>query len=205
MGFTSLMSWKCDFIDAETEGQEAGYRCKVSETETVDISKALFCDDSNYASGSMEGAQELSDLVGIFVAATGMKLNVKKSFWVLMGNERAADGLDITIPIYAPHKARCLAGEHAFEAAQRKPLRRAPKEGEWRHLGNYQSNLGANNLAVKEIEKATSGDLTFIATRQVTKQGFLQGYESKTLQKILYIAKHNNLTARQVCINYKPK
>jgi hypothetical protein len=102
MGFTSLISWKCDFIDAAIAGKRVGYPCHIAANTTVDISKTLFCDDSSYSSRSMAGAQLLTDLIGEFVAATGMQLNLKKSFWTNMNLRTTAS---LTIPLYTVNKA----------------------------------------------------------------------------------------------------
>ena len=115
-----------------------------------------------------------------------------------MGGSAAPQRTDITIPLYTPNKHKCLQGIYEFGEVKNEPLRKASKEEEWRHLGNYQSNVGTNRRAFQTIEQTINEDLSFLSTRQVTKQGFLQGYELKILQKMLYVAKHSNLTVQQV-------
>ena len=75
MGFTCLMSWKSDYIDAEIKEKNVGYKSENGVGDEIEISKTFFCDDSSYTSCSFAGAQKLADLVGYFAAATGMMRN----------------------------------------------------------------------------------------------------------------------------------
>ena len=83
MGFVSLMSWKCDYIEEKVQIKDP-YMYESGGGKTA-LTKTLFCDDSSYSSSTLRGAREIAYAVGIFAAATEMELNLKKI--VLGGTE----------------------------------------------------------------------------------------------------------------------
>ena len=69
------------------------------ENKTIPLRKTLFCDDSSYTCSEINGAKQLLYKIGMFAAASGMELNIKKTFYVLMGFDIATTpSLGIPMP-----------------------------------------------------------------------------------------------------------
>ena len=109
-----------------------------------------------------------------------MKLNLLKSFWVARG---AVGEGQISVPLYEVHKQQARNGIYTFKEPTGVPLTERTPQYEWRHLGNYQSNKGANTVALAQLNKVIDQDLRFLFTRKLSKEGFMQGYELKILPK----------------------
>ena len=67
MGFVSLMSWTCDFIEQKCPDKDP-YVYDSGSHENLKITKSIYCEDATYFSRSLKGSQALSTTVGIFGA-----------------------------------------------------------------------------------------------------------------------------------------
>ena len=149
------MSWKCDYIfeDAaktdpyQYDGLPTGYDSHSSgyamrTNEKVNLSKTLFCDDGCYATSTVLGAQYILDKIGLFAAASGMEINVTKTFVVPMNmGEQDLSNLDMPLPIFDLERHNATGTVYEYQQPiQRLPIAKETPDKEWRHLGNYQSN-----------------------------------------------------------------
>ena len=203
MGFVALMCWKCAYIfEEDKETDCAPYECSAGARSTVKLSKTLFCDDSAYTTASYDGAQYILNRIGMFAAAAGMELNIKKTFYVVMNciqrELQQSRKLSIPMPEFDVDGWQ-VNGTYAFQ----KPIlkmeitQQDPKH-EWRHLGNFQDNLCNSAALLKEVEKIIAEDLTYLATRRLSPDGYEKGYNTKVKMKILYRTKHGNLSKNQL-------
>ena len=195
MGFVSLMSWKCDFIE-QTVDQKDPYMYNTG-TKKVALTKTLFCDDSSYSSSSMRGARALAYAVGIFSAAAGMELNLKKSFWVSMNCP--SEGQSIAVPIpQLNSKKRKEEGRWEYDEIKMQEIEMLDVKTSWRHLGNYQDNNCSPLATAEEINKDISEVITYMSKRMLTSEGILVGYKTKCMPRLLYKLKHANLNKKQL-------
>ena len=82
------MCWKCDYIYAKSE---LAYEYE-GHKKRVHLAKTLFCDDSSYSTATLSDARTVLERIGWFAAATGMELNLLKTFYIAMylsSNERS--------------------------------------------------------------------------------------------------------------------
>ena len=136
MGFVSLMSWKCDYIEQMTVNKDPyKYGSGIHEAK---LTKTLFCDDPSYSAITMRGAKALAKAVGMFAAATGMELNLKKSFWVAMDcPESKGSVIEVPMPELDSQKRKADNVWEYKEMNKTKIAQLSPTTP-WRHLGNYQ-------------------------------------------------------------------
>ena len=208
MGFVSLMSWKCDYIELEcSEKDPYEYEWSAQHEKLV---KSIFCEDASYYSKSFDGAQALTDAVGMFGAASGMELNVKKSFWSKLNDDKNKRKLTIIMPKLNT-EVRSKSGEWKFKF-ERKVVAEKRNEEAWRHLGNFQNNFNAPDETIAQIKLDIEGGLEFMCKRNVSPEGALRAFNAKCIPKMMYKLKHNNLAEnqlgnvqRKVGIKLKPK
>ena len=65
MGFVSLMSWKCDYIEQKCPDKDP-YVYDSGTREKLKVTKSIYCEDATYFSKSLKGAQAIAEAVGIF-------------------------------------------------------------------------------------------------------------------------------------------
>ena len=198
MGFVSLMSWKCDFIEQKCPDKDP-YVYDSGSHENLKITKSIYCEDATYFSRSLKGSQALSTAVGIFGAASGMELNVKKSFWVsLYGTHEAGAKLTIPCPeIDSEH--RSMSSEWKFKKIESQIIKEVKSDERWRHLGNFQDNKNSSKFTVAEVKCDVKEVVGYMCRRNITPEGTLQGYKMKCLPRIMYKLKHSNLNEKQTC------
>ena len=146
MGFVSLMCWKCTYL-FEHENRVTPYMYSSGENETIPLSKTLFCDDSSYTCSEIEGSKQLLYKIGMFAAASGMELNIKKIFYVLMGFDiDSIPRLYIPMPEFDLPEYIMATGLYKYvQPIINSPIKEESVHYEWRHLGNFQSNAESSN------------------------------------------------------------
>jgi len=178
MGFVSLMSWKCDYIFA-SDCNVMPYNYTSHGEDMLKLCKTIFCDDSSYTTSSFEGARNILRRIGIFAAASGMELNIKKTFYVGMDIGKNEDTtLRIPMPVFDVVHYEST-GEYQYVSPMfQEEIKEESPDFFWRHLGNYQSNNGSSVPLNNEINKIIHEGLTYMAGCDITSDGALMGYHT---------------------------
>jgi hypothetical protein len=215
------MCWKCDYIYSDEDKTHpykytagplsyraehvGGYGDRIHRL--LRLTKTLFCDDSSYTTSTIAGAKYVLNRIGIFAAAAGMELNVKKTLYVKMNmEEESAAPLAIPMPEFDTAAYDSSAGRtyRYVQPIRSVPIKEETPDMEWRHLENFQSNNGGSTEIRHQLRAVINDDISYMASKNVTPDGALMGYKLKFLPKMLYRTKHGNLTHAQIN-TLKPK
>ena len=196
MGFVSLMSWKCDYIFADKTNIDP-YQLQ-GRDKNVDLSKTIFCDDSSYTTSTLKAAQYILDRIGFFAAASGMELNIKKTFYVNMYLKEQSRALSIPMPEFDKHRYEQTGEYRYLQPIRNSQIKQEDANHPWRHLGNFQTNKCSAKPLVKELKNIISNDLSYMTSKRLTSDAALMGYERKILMQMLYKLKHGNLKKTQI-------
>jgi len=136
----------------------------------------------------------LLDKIGFFAAASGMELNIKKTFYVLMEFLKDKAPLCIPMPVFDKHRYDTTGQYRYIKPIPKPSIQEEDVHHEWRHLGNYQSNAGSSKELSSQLHTIIGKNLKYVCSKKLSADGGLQGYSLKILLQLLYKTKHGNLT-----------
>ena len=89
-------------------------------------------------------------------------------------------------------------GQYAYvQPIPHSPIKQETEYHPWRHLGNFQNNVGSPQPLIDELEKVINTDLKYMSTKRLTPDGALQGYSGKIQPTLTYRTKHGNLSKQE--------
>ena len=168
--------------------------------QQVHLSKTLFCDDSSYSVSKLADAREVLERIGWFSAATGMELNILKTFYVVMNMPEAERAdlneqpLAIPMPEFDAARFECEGTWQYRRPIEYAPIKEETPDYEWRHLGNFQSNHAHSDLLKEGLHEVVENGVEYMASKRLAQDGALMGYKLKFLPQMLFRTKHGNLT-----------
>ena len=106
------------------------------------------------------------------------------SFWIVLNKSRTMVNRTLTVPVPSINEVEVKRGYFKFQKPVKRIVIRQGKVREyWRHLGNFQNNLGGTKAAMSEARKTINNSLSYMVQRRISPEAVIQGYNTKIKPK----------------------